>query len=102
MSIELNKSNFETEVKNFKGVAVVDFWAEWCGPCRMMSPEIEKIAEEYPNVKVCKVNVDENDELATEFLVTAIPTVILFKNGQVSAMSVGYKKKNDLISALNL
>lgn len=102
MSIELTKSNFDAEIKSFAGLAIVDFWAEWCGPCRMMAPEIEQIAEERPDIKVCKVNIDENDDLANEFMVSAIPTVVLFRNGQVAAMSVGYKKKDDLIASLNL
>ena len=81
---------------------LVDFWATWCGPCRMLAPIVAEIAEERDDVTVGKVNVDDESELAARYGVSSIPTVILFKDGKVSATSVGYRSKAQLLAALGL
>jgi thioredoxin 1 len=83
--INLNKNNFETEIKN--GLVLVDFWAAWCGPCRAQAPYLEQL--DASKVKVCKVNVDENLELAEKFNIMSIPTLIVFKDGKQVKMSTG-------------
>ena len=101
--IKITKANFEEEVLNSPIPVVIDFWATWCGPCRMIAPVIEEIAEKYANVvKVGKVNVDEEPELASQFGIISIPTVVLVKDGQISAKSVGYRTKEQLISEFGI
>ncbi len=101
--IKITKANFEEEVLNSPIPVVIDFWATWCGPCRMIAPVIEEIAEEYANVvKVGKVNVDEEPELASQFGIISIPTVVLIKDGQISAKSVGYRTKEQLTNELGI
>ena len=95
--ITITKTNFESEVKSFKGEVLLDFWASWCGPCRMLSPVIDEIAEENDDIKVGKVNVDEQPDLADMFKIHVIPTVIVIKNGEIAATSVGYKEKNEFL-----
>jgi thioredoxin 1 len=93
--------NFETEVLSFKGAVMLDFWAEWCGPCKGLSPLIDEIANELPsNMKVCKTNVDENQALAQQFRVMSIPTVIFFKDGEVVNRFVGVRDKQDYIEMM--
>jgi thioredoxin 1 len=89
--IEINETGFDSEVKNEQGVAVlVDFWASWCGPCAMVAPVLEKIADKNTGrLKICKVNVDSNHKLASEFGIMSIPTMILFKNGKEQERIVG-------------
>jgi len=100
--IVLNDKNFQKEINESSGVAVVDFWAEWCGPCKMIAPVIEEIAREYEGkVKVCKVNVDENQKLASEFNIMAIPTIIFFKNGKPVEKFVGFQSKQNLIKKIS-
>ncbi len=102
MHIELSGENFEEEVINCEKPVVVDFWAEWCGPCRMMAPIVEEISEERGDIKVCKLNVDEASDIANRFEVSAIPTIICFRNGEIAATSIGFKSKEQLLSELGL
>lgn len=99
-ALHLTTENFRKEVLEYKGTAMVDFWASWCGPCQMVGPIIEEIAEEVKDVKVCKVNVDEQPDIAGKYNVMSIPTIIIFKNGEPAAVSVGAKPKSDLLALL--
>ena len=101
MEINLNKSNFESEVLKSDKLVLVDFWATWCGPCQMIAPVLEKIAEERKNIKVCKVNVDNEQELAINYGVMSIPTLIFFKNGKQIKTSVGLLSKSELDELIN-
>ncbi|RGZ00147.1 thioredoxin [Clostridium sp. AM58-1XD] len=91
--LHITKENFETEVLNSKGTVLVDFWAEWCMPCRMMMPVVDKIAEENPSVKVGKINIDEQEELASRYKVMTIPTLMVFKDGKPVESSIGVQTK---------
>ncbi|PIR47533.1 thioredoxin [Candidatus Uhrbacteria bacterium CG10_big_fil_rev_8_21_14_0_10_50_16] len=96
MALELTTQNFDEQVTNAEGVVVVDFWAPWCGPCKMMSPVVEELAEEMGNVTIAKVNVDENQEVSMQFNVLSIPTFIIFKGGQVVDQFAGAMGKDAL------
>lgn len=96
--IALNMKNFEQEALKAKETVLIDFWASWCGPCRMLSPVIDEIAEEnHPNLKVCKVNIDEESELAQQFRVMSIPTLVVLKAGKVAATTVGIQPKQAIL-----
>ena len=101
MEVKINESNFKEEVLNSTKPVLVDFWATWCGPCRMLSPVIEEIAaEKSETLKVGKVNVDEEPALATQFGITSIPMLALFKNGKVVRTSVGYQLKEEILKLI--
>ena len=93
MPIELTAENFENEVLRSDKPVLVDFWAAWCGPCRMLSPVVDEVAEENPGIKVGKVNVDEQGQLAMQFGIMSIPTLMLFRNGKNVDTSVGVVPK---------
>ena len=97
MEVNLTYNNFDEEVMQSDKPVLVDFWATWCGPCRMLAPFIQQIAEENPDIKVCKVNVDDEPMLAQQFNVTGIPTVLVFKNGMLAERSVGFVPKQKLL-----
>lgn len=95
--VKVTKQNFNQEVVSSDKTVIVDFFATWCGPCQMLAPVLTTIAEEHNDtVKVCKVNVDEEQELATEFNIMSIPTLVIFKNGKVVNSSVGFLSKTEL------
>ena len=99
--VKLTKLNFEDEVIHSDLPVLVDFWATWCGPCRMVAPIVEEIAEAYEGtVKVGKVNVDEEPELAAAFRVSSIPTLMVFKNGRLVNTAVGYRPKEQIVAML--
>lgn len=99
-AINITKQNFQEEVLNSDKPVLVDFWAPWCGPCRMVVPLVEEIAEERSDIKVAKINVDEQPELAGQFQVMSIPTLMVFKNGKVTSQSMGAKPKNQILAML--
>lgn len=97
--MNITKENFEAEVMNSDRPVLIDFWAPWCGPCRMLSPTISEIAEEYGDkVKVCKINVDEQGELASTFGVMSIPTLVVIKEGKVVNSVTGVRPKDQIVS----
>ncbi|HJC51085.1 MAG TPA: thioredoxin [Candidatus Anaerostipes avistercoris] len=98
--ININKNNFQEEVMNANQPVLVDFWAAWCGPCQMLGPVIEEIAAERNDIKVAKVNVDEQPELASQFQVMSIPTLVVIKDGQIVNKSVGAKPKDQILKML--
>ena len=98
--INVNNNNFHEEVVNSDKPVLVDFWAEWCGPCRMLGPIIDEIAEERSDYKVCKINVSENPELAAQFSVMSIPSLVVLKEGKIVNRSVGAKPKSEILKLL--
>ena len=99
-AIQVNKDNFQEVVLNSDKPVLVDFWASWCGPCRMVAPVLEAIANERSDVKVCKINVDEEPELAGRYNVMSIPTLLVVKEGQVVNQAVGARPKSQILSLL--
>ena len=97
MIVELTNENFESEVLKSDIPVLVDFWAPWCGPCKMMSPVVDEVSEEIKNVKFCKLNTDESEEIAFRYKVMSIPTLMLFKNGEKVKQSVGAIPKDEVI-----
>lgn len=98
--VELNEQNFEAEVLKSEKTVLVDFWASWCGPCRMLSPIVDEIADENTDIKVCKVNVDAEEGLAMRFNVMSIPMLAVFKNGALVKQSVGVQPKQAILDML--
>ena len=100
--VTINKENFNTEVLQSDKTVLLDFWASWCGPCRMLSPVVDQVAEERPDIKVGKVNVDEQPELAAQFGVMSIPALLVLKNGKVVNQSVGSRPKAGVLALLDV
>lgn len=102
MEIKLTKDNFKETVMEADQPVLIDFWATWCGPCKMIAPIITEIAEERDDIVVCKVNVDEEEELSAQFGISSIPTLVVIKNGKVTAKSVGYRPKAEILNLLEM
>ncbi|MFR1519328.1 MAG: thioredoxin [Clostridia bacterium] len=102
MEIKLTKDNFKETVMDAGKPVLIDFWATWCGPCKMIAPIIAEIAEERQDIVVCKVNVDEEEELSAQFGISSIPTLVVIKNGKVTAKSAGYRPKPEILSLLEM
>ena len=99
-ALHITKENFEQEVLGSERPVLVDFWASWCGPCRMVLPIVEELAQEYPQYKVGKINVDEETELASQFGVMSIPTLLVFREGKLVSQAVGARSKEELLAML--
>lgn len=100
MSKNITLENFDQEVLRSEKTVLLDFWATWCGPCRMVAPILEEIAGERPDIKVCKVNVDEQPELASRYRIMSIPTLMVVKNGEIVNQAVGARPKSQILSML--
>ena len=101
MEIQVNDDNFQKEVLESEGLVLVDFWAPWCMPCRMLAPTIEEIAEEMDGkVKVCKMNVDESVQYPQQYGIMSIPTVLLFKNGEIVESMIGLQPKEEILKTI--
>ena len=98
--MKIDQDNFREEVLNSKKKVLLDFWAPWCGPCRMVAPILEEIAGERSDIKIGKINVDEEFELAKEFSVYSIPTLVVMENGEIIGQSVGARPKNQILAML--
>ena len=100
MITTITKDNFENEIVKADKPVLVDFWASWCDPCRMLSPTIDEIAEEHPEIKVCKINIDDEAELAIRHGVMSVPTLMIFKNGEIAQTAVGVRPKDEILDLL--
>ncbi len=100
MIINVTKENFEKEVLQSEKTVLLDFWAPWCGPCRMVGPILEEIAQEREDIKVCKINVDEQGELASRYGIVSIPTLLVIEDGKIVNQSVGAKPKDGILALL--
>ena len=100
-TISVNSDNFEQEVLKADKTVLVDFWAEWCGPCKMLSPIVDDISDEREDIKVCKVNIDECPELAMKYRVISIPTLAVFKQGELADKLIGAQPKNEILELLD-
>ena len=100
MITNVTKENFDKEVMQAEGTVLIDFWAAWCGTCRMIAPAVEKIAEEHPEVKVCKINIDDEQELAIRHGVMSIPTLMVVKNGEIVNTAIGLRPKEEIEALL--
>ena len=99
-AIDINNNNFLSEVMSSEKKVLLDFWAPWCGPCRMVVPRVEEIAKERPDIKVAKINVDENPELASQFGIMSIPTLVVMENGKIVNQATGARPKNAILALL--
>ena len=99
-AININNNNFHNEVMSSEKKVLLDFWAPWCGPCRMVVPMVEEIAKERPDIKVAKINVDENPELATRFGIMSIPTLVVMENGKIVRQERGARPKKAILAML--
>ena len=99
-AININKNNFQSEVLNSEKKVLLDFWAPWCGPCRMVVPMVEEIAKERPDIKVGKINVDEEAELASRFGIMSIPTLVVIENGKIVNQAMGARPKDAILAML--
>ena len=103
MSVKhINRSNFEQEVLKSDKPVLLDFWASWCGPCKMLSPIVEQLANEVEEVKVCKINIDEEEDLAKQFRVMSIPTLVFMKDGKIVNSSIGLQGKGGILKMMEL
>ena len=98
--LHINKENFENEVLHSDKTVLVDFWATWCGPCKMLAPILDEVAEDRPDIKVCKIDVDEQPELASRYGIMSIPTLMVMKDGEIVSQSTGARPKAQILSML--
>lgn len=98
--VNVNENNFNREVKESDKTVLLDFWASWCGPCRQLSPVVEKVAKARPDIKVCKVNVEEAEFLARDFKIMSVPTLVVMKNGEIVNKMIGVLPEKEILSAL--